>query len=463
MKNSPASAALPPTDELATLIDWIGASTGAEVVSCDRLPTVRPAWKVHTRGAAGERAYVLRCARPSGFGLADVYTLEREAAIVNALGALALPVPRIIGMHSAPDAMLLEFMPGSADFAALDRDPQQKSRIVDHFIELLGVLHAATPEQLGLHHALPLPRAATDHALMELSTWEKLYRNAARAADPLLLFALRWLRRNAPAATATVLVQGDTGPNQCLFREGGISAVLDWELAHFGDPMEDLGWIAARSFFMDFGRLKALFARYSALTGTALDTGKIHYYRIMALVKCAIATGLAREGMGPEDDIASIISWDAVNRMALAICFMAVLRQQTGADRPAPPTGSAGAQPPLYALLQENFRNFSAHEDNAFQKARLQGLAEITAYLALEAAQRAPRQQLAAAELRAVLSRCAVDAGGGADALLALIEMQDPRHDIALANYFYRTEHSAIALLEQALGKRVQCLVEAID
>jgi aminoglycoside phosphotransferase (APT) family kinase protein len=68
-----------------------------------------------------------------------------------------------------------------------------------------------------------------------------------------------------------VLVQGDTGPNQCLFDERGVTGVLDWELAHVGDPMEDLGWIAARTFFASFGSLPQLLRRYAALSARDLD------------------------------------------------------------------------------------------------------------------------------------------------------------------------------------------------
>ena len=448
-------------DELAVLLAWVGETTGAEVLSSERLATVRPAWRIHARRGGVEALYVLRCARPSGFGLTDIYTLERESRVVDALAQLAMPIPRVIGMHAEPAAMLLEFMPGSADFPALDADPQRKGRVVAHFIELLTVLHAATPAQLGLQDVLPLPAEAKAHALDELNIWEKLYRDATDALDPLLLFGLYWLRRNAPVSTRTVLVQGDTGPNQCLYDADRISAVLDWELAHFGDPMEDLGWIAARSFFMDFGRLKQLFAYYSELSGTPLDVASIHYYRIMALVKCAIATGLARAGMGTADDIASVVSWDAVNRMALAHCFMEVLNQDVGACAPRLATAEA-FDDTLHHLLAENFRALAARETGAFEQGRLLGLAQLSDYLALESAQRGNLQDSDAADLCWLYVSCQLDTQARRAGLDGIVDARNPQFDIPLAHYFYRRESRAIALLQQALGKRVQCLIEPI-
>jgi aminoglycoside phosphotransferase (APT) family kinase protein len=456
-----AEPAQPASDDLSVLLAWVGTTTQAEIRSSERLATVRPAWKIHARRGGADIVYVLRCARPSGFGLTDIYTLEREARVVDALAQLAMPIPKVIGMHAEPAAMLLEFMPGSNDFFALDAEPQRKVGVIDHFIDLLATLHAATPAQLGLQDVLPLPADARAHALNELNIWEKLYRDAASDLDPLLLFGLYWLRRNAPASTRTVLVQGDTGPNQCLYEGNRISAVLDWELAHFGDPMEDLGWIAARSFFMDFGRLKQLFARYSKLSGTPLDIASIHYYRIMALVKCAIATGLARVGMDAADDIASIVSWDAVNRMALAHCFMEVLEQDIDACAPrlaaASPAGDG-----LHHLLGENFRALALRESGVFEQGRLQGLAQLADYLALETAQRGNLQDSDAADLCWLFVSCQLDAQARRIGLDGIIDARNPRFDIPLAHFFYRRESRSIALLQQTLGKRVQCLIEPI-
>lgn len=449
-------------DGLATLLGWVGRQASAEVVDAVRLPTVRPAWRVRVRRDGAGATYVLRCARPAGFGLADIYTLEREAAIVSALAAADLPIPRVIGVHRDPDAILLEFMPGSADFAALESDPPRKERIVDHFIELLATLHRATPRQLGLHDVLPLAAHPKAHALDELDIWEKLYRDAAEVLDPLLLFSLQWLRRNAPLADRVVLVQGDTGPNQCLFDGDRITAVLDWELAHFGDPMEDLGWIAARSFFMDFGRLKQLFARYGTLTGTPLNIASIHYYRIMALVKCAIATGLARDGMTAADDIASIVSWDAVNRMALTHSMMEVLEQRVATAVPSAPPADIGGHT-LYSLLAENFRDGAAAAADAFEQGRLRGLAEVVDYLALEHAQRGDLRDADAADLCWLFVACQLDAQARTAGIAGIVEARNPQFDIPLAHYFYRREARAIALLQQALGRRAQCLFEPID
>src|SRR6202044_2789450 len=85
-----------------------------------------------------------------------------------------------------------------------------------------------------------------DCVVDELDVWEGMYRRNG-IDDPLAEMAFRWLRLALPDVDARpVLVQGDTGPGNFLFADGRITAIVDWELAHLGDPMEDLAWLSLR-------------------------------------------------------------------------------------------------------------------------------------------------------------------------------------------------------------------------
>ena len=83
--------------------------------------------------------------------------------------------------------------------------------------------------------------------------------------------ALRWLRERDPGPSKEVtLVHGDFRHGNLIIGPDGVRAVLDWELAHFGDPMEDLGWICVNSWRFGeidkpvggFGSREELFAGY---------------------------------------------------------------------------------------------------------------------------------------------------------------------------------------------------------
>lgn len=454
---------------LQRLRPWIARTAGAEVRIAERLPTVRPAWKIWLTGAESKApSHVLRCGRPPEFGLSEFYSLEREAAIVRALHDAGMPAPALFGATNDSEALLLEFLPGTSDFSVLQRDEKHRQRVVEHFMRLLAQIHNLSPARLGLEGALQGPRNPQDHAIFELDIWESLYRKSATVIDPLLAFSLRWLRARAPESSVSVLVQGDTGPNQCLFNEDGITAVLDWELAHLGDPMEDLGWMAARSHFCNYGDLKQLFGYYAEHAGWPLEPDKIHYYRVMALVKCAIATGLARASMGPQDDLASILSWDVVNRLSLTWSLLQAMGKPA-AEKLLPQLSadeSAYADLPdgrLYDVLSDLFREQASVEGNLFQKMRLDGLAAIVRYLAAGAADGAAMATARRAEWAALEARLRGGAGACGDDVIALLESADAAHDVDVANYFHQQELRAMALVEKSLGARVSIRFDTFE
>ena len=99
--------------------------------------------------------------------------------------------------------------------------------------------------------------------------------------DPLTTYGLDWLRRFAPKEVARVsLVQGDTGPVNFMFQGDRVSAVIDWELGHWGDPMEDLGNIVVREMFNPCGGLEGLFRLYEQESGIPYSRFAAQYYAV---------------------------------------------------------------------------------------------------------------------------------------------------------------------------------------
>jgi hypothetical protein len=106
-----------------------------------------------------------------------------------------------------------------------------------------------------------------------------------------------WLEANVPDYDGpVVLVQGDTGPGNFLYRDGKVTAVLDWELCHWGDPMDDLAWLSLRTVQDTFTHLPDRLAEYAELSGHKIDVERIWYYRVFA--ETTMATLNARD----EDD-----------------------------------------------------------------------------------------------------------------------------------------------------------------
>ena len=120
---------------------------------------------------------------------------------------------------------------------------------------------------------------------------------------PAIELGLRWLRENVPASHGLVLVHADFRLGNFVVDEDGIVAVLDWEMAHLGEPAEDLGWPLVRAwrFGVDHMRLggvgpaEPFLERYNDLTGRALTLADLFYWEVAGNVKWAI--GSARQAL----------------------------------------------------------------------------------------------------------------------------------------------------------------------
>jgi aminoglycoside phosphotransferase (APT) family kinase protein len=85
-----------------------------------------------------------------------------------------------------------------------------------------------------------------DHIRAELAIWRAMYEEV-EGRDALIDLAFRWLDDNLPDPDGpVVLAHGDAGPGNFLFEDGRLTALIDWELAHLGDPMDDLAWFSMR-------------------------------------------------------------------------------------------------------------------------------------------------------------------------------------------------------------------------
>ncbi len=135
---------------------------------------------------------------------------------------------------------------------------------------------------------------------------------------PVLEMVARWLRSQAPSDSERTLVHGDFRIGNIMFDRVGLTAVLDWELAHVGDPIEDLGWFCVRSWRFgvegkDAGGLcsrEEFAALYEQASGRRVPPERLRYWEIFGNWKWAIACiGQERAHKGgayPSIELASI-------------------------------------------------------------------------------------------------------------------------------------------------------------
>ena len=289
----------------AGLLHWVAREGGGEITHLERHVARREAWIVDVTDAGGNTlAGFLRIDRNPQ---EDAHvSLRREARICAALRSLGIPVPELLGWSEEHHAALFSREPGRADIHALE-DPAQQRRIMEDFIDIVARLHQLDTHTLGLDDLLgDRPATAAECALDDVDRQLKQFEAfLSHYKDPLMTYGVQWLRRHAPQQVERVcLVQGDTGPVNFMFENEHVTAVVDWEWGHWGDPMEDLGSICVREFWNPSGGLKGLFERYERVSGIPYHRFAAQYYRVQQNVRGMIPIHAVCQNVPPGQSLA---------------------------------------------------------------------------------------------------------------------------------------------------------------
>jgi aminoglycoside phosphotransferase (APT) family kinase protein len=272
----------------ADLMAWIAGLAGGGQVIATPFGHHRPLWSIDVVQPGRRVELFAKTARDSASVLAPVYNLEREAAVVAALTRVGVPTPAFVGFHPGAQVLVLERKPGRGDFHNIE-DAGSRRRLARRFIAVLADLHRRRPEDLDLDATMAVPVSDDDHALAELGIAERLYDAAELSPEPVVTLGRRWLRRHVPAGVDhTCFVQGDTGPGNFVF-DGDDISLVDFEISHFGDPMEDLAAVCVRDMVTPFADLRVLFAEYQTLVDWRLDHSRVRYHRVSKCVRSLMA------------------------------------------------------------------------------------------------------------------------------------------------------------------------------
>lgn len=307
---------------------WVESATGGVTVAAHRhlAGASRQAWSVDVdRDATTLELFLLRDIGRGGGS-------ARDAAVLTALATTGIPVPTVHASDAQLRVVLTERIPGRSVFPAVERD-EEREATVRHLMQVTAALHRLDPATLDVAHLTLSPDtgATTDHAGAQLASVEGVAAMIGDSLHPLFSVALAWLRRNKPAAVPrTSLVHSDMGPGNFLYRDGRIVAVLDWEVAHWGDPMEDLAALAVRDMATVVGPLPACFAEYERHGGPAVDLDTVDWYRILVLTRNSMLIGLGLSFDDPESDRAQLTMYRTMLMRAAAL----VLCDAVGIERP---------------------------------------------------------------------------------------------------------------------------------
>ncbi|HEY2716690.1 MAG TPA: phosphotransferase family protein, partial [Solirubrobacterales bacterium] len=222
---------------------------------------------------------------------------ESEFELLRAAHRHGVPVPEPVFALRPEDGLgsgfVMERVSGETIGPRIVRSPELE--------EARQGLARACGEAMARIHAIPLAEVgflegeSADPALAELDRWQAILDEIGEP-HPVLELALRRLRAAPPRAAGATVVHGDFRNGNLVVGPDGLRAVLDWELAHRGDPMEDLGWICTRAWRFKrpelpvggFGTREQLFEGYAAVAGAAVDPGAVRFWEAFGSLKWAV-------------------------------------------------------------------------------------------------------------------------------------------------------------------------------
>ncbi|MDJ0852187.1 MAG: phosphotransferase family protein [Myxococcota bacterium] len=247
--------------------------------------------------------------------------VETEVSLLRAAAKAGVPVPELLAWDTGLRAIVTSRVDGESIprriLRLVEGRPELGARLASDCGRALAALHAVPAESFGALPDLSDPLRYVDELADGLDT--------IREPIPALRLGLNWLRRHPPAAPPRpALVHGDFRNGNVLVTETGLAAVLDWELAHRGDPMEDLAWLCLRTwrFGLDehevggFARRSVLREAYEA-AGGAWREEAFHWWTVARTAWWGL--GLARQAQAFLDGQAPSIVLAASGRRVVEL------------------------------------------------------------------------------------------------------------------------------------------------
>ena len=240
--------------------------------------------------------------------------LPVEAQLMQAARAAGVPAPKVHYVLTEADGLgegfLMEWLDGETLGARIVRLPELaelRPRLAFECGRILARIHGIDVRAAGLEQALEVTRPTE---FIE-RIWER-YRQFP-TPQPMIDYAGRWLLEHLPAGGELKLVHNDFRNGNLMVNAQGVVAVLDWETAHIGDPMRDLGWICTNSWRFGrtdlpvggFGHYADLFAGYESESGVKLDPERVKFWEVFGSFWWAVGClGMAEHyRSGPDSSV----------------------------------------------------------------------------------------------------------------------------------------------------------------
>jgi len=348
------------------LAAFIARASGQAVGAIEASPLVGGAiqenWLVDVVLADRHQQLVLRTDAPSRVAMS--HGRAQEFALLRAAHDAGVTVPEPLWLCRDPavlgqDFYLMRRVAGVAQGNRVVKDLRlggDRKQLASRLGAELARIHTIRPGAAGLQF-LPLPRSSP--ALDEIARL-RADLDGRDNGHPVLEWGLRWLERKAPPTGEIVLVHHDFRSGNYMVDDAGLTAVLDWEFAAWGDPMTDIGWFCAKCWRYGAEGLEAggiapradFYRGYEAASGRRIDADAVHYWEVMAHLRWAVIAlqQMDRHLRGGEQSLELALTGRVLPELERTIIELVA-----PGPWPAPAAADAAAaeQPPAAILLDE--------------------------------------------------------------------------------------------------------------
>jgi len=296
-------------------LEYLAASLGGtQILDLRRLTggASKETWSFDLKTATGNTPLILRRLPGHSSQHEIQMSLSTEAAVISAVAKGGVKVPEVRHVLCSVDQLgegfVMARVSGETIPRKIIRDPAFaaiRPQLAFQFGAELARIHQLDCSALPALRLAPASQALTD-----------LQRDLERCTMPRPVFALalQWLKHNAPSDPVTpALVHGDFRNGNIIFNSEGIAAVLDWELAHLGDPMEDFGWLFMTPWRFGqidlpaggLGTREQAFAGYRQ-AGGIVDIARVKFWEVAGCLRWGMTCDYALSQFEQHAEIADI-------------------------------------------------------------------------------------------------------------------------------------------------------------
>ena len=370
-------------DDEQRITEWVNTNIGGKVVAIRRQPRWRPVFLVDVERGARRWSSWCAATEPPPRRCSRWNTRCASSSCSKRAGSR---FPTFTAGCDEPRAFVTDRVPGEDNFDHAT-DAERES-VMNDYMRILARIHALDVEVFARNG---ITRAATpaQSGQVGMDVYERGYRQTKQRPDPFLEFCLGWLARNPlPESGRESVIVWDSG--QFHHQGGKVTAVLDLELGHIGDPMMDLAGFRMRDTVLGFGDMNALYDQYAAHGGQPVDIAAIQHHHFAFTLSNQLAFHAALAAPTPDTDYMTNMQWcSETNLFAIeALAEILGIEELDAVEEPV-----AGVSPVAVAHehLVRSLRSFDVADEFDRHQLRIAFRSRATCSASTRSAMRSPR------------------------------------------------------------------------